>query len=120
MVWLVGAQTRQPIVNEINTSIAKGRRLLVFKLPAKSRDALTEQLLCTASKYCKWQKPFGRLFPLKLEGRLTTSHQAHWERAGDPLYWFYNLRLRSVFFLEGGRRQSQVGPAGDRCDAVSN
>ena len=55
VVWLVGAQTRQPVVNEINTSIAKGRRLLVFKLPAEDRDALTEQLLCTTSTYCKWQ-----------------------------------------------------------------
>ena len=55
VVWLVGSQTTQPVVNEINTSIATGRRLLVFQLPADDRDALTQQLLCTASKYCKWQ-----------------------------------------------------------------
>ena len=55
VVWLVGSQTTQPVVNEINTSIANGRRLLVFRLPADNRDALTQQLLGTASKYCKWQ-----------------------------------------------------------------
>ena len=55
VVWLVGSQTTQPVVDEINTTIATGRRLLVFKLPADDRDALTQQLLCTASKYCKWQ-----------------------------------------------------------------
>lgn len=55
VVWLVGSQTTQPVVDEINTSIANGRRLLVFKLPAEDRDALTQQLLYTASKYCKWQ-----------------------------------------------------------------
>ena len=55
VVWLVGSQTRQPVVNEINTSMAKGKRLLVFKLPAENRDALTQRLLCTVSGYCKWQ-----------------------------------------------------------------
>ena len=55
VVWLVGSHTTQPVVNEINTSIATGRRLLVFRLPAKDRDALTQQLLSTVSKYCKWQ-----------------------------------------------------------------
>ena len=55
VVWLVGSQTTQPVVNEINTSIATGRRLLVFELPAKDRDALTQELLRTVSKYCKWQ-----------------------------------------------------------------
>ena len=55
VVWLVGSQTTQPVVNEINTTLATGRRLLVFKLPAENRDALTQHLLCTVSKSCKWQ-----------------------------------------------------------------
>ena len=54
VVWLVGSQTRQPVVNEINTSMAKGKHLLVFKLPAENRDALTQRLLHTVSGYCKW------------------------------------------------------------------
>ena len=56
LVWLVGSQTTQPVVNEINARIATGRRLLVFKLPAEDRDPLTRKLLTTVSGYCKWQK----------------------------------------------------------------
>ena len=55
VVWLVGSQTTQPVVDEINASIANDRRLLVFKLPAEDREVLTQQLLRTASKYCKWR-----------------------------------------------------------------
>ena len=56
VVWLVGSHTTQPVVNEINTSIANGRRLLVFLLPAEGRDEVTRRLLCTVSKVCKWQE----------------------------------------------------------------
>ncbi len=55
MVWLVGSRTTQPVVREVNTRMAAGRRLLVFQLPARSRDADTRQLLLTVSTYCKWQ-----------------------------------------------------------------
>ena len=55
MVWLVGSRTTQPVVREVNTCMAAGRRLLVFRLPARSRDADTRQLLRTVSTYCKWQ-----------------------------------------------------------------
>ena len=55
VIWLVGSHTTQPVVNEINKSIATGRRLLVFKLPVEGRDALTQQLLRTVREVCKWQ-----------------------------------------------------------------
>ena len=55
LVWLVGSQTTQPVVDEVNARIEAGRRLLVFKLPAADPDALTRELLTVVSKYCKWQ-----------------------------------------------------------------
>ena len=55
MVWLVGSRTTQPVVREVSARMAAGRRLLVFQLPARSRDAVTRQLLHTVSTYCKWQ-----------------------------------------------------------------
>ena len=55
LVWLVGSTTTQPVVEEINAGIDAGRRLLVFKLPADERDALTCELLAIVRKYCKTQ-----------------------------------------------------------------
>ena len=55
LVWLVGSQTTQPVVDEVTARMAAGRRLLVFKLPAESRDTATEKLLAMVSKHCKWQ-----------------------------------------------------------------
>ena len=55
LVWLVGAATTQPVVEEINTRIAAGRRLLVFRLPADERDTLTRELFTTVRRYCKTQ-----------------------------------------------------------------
>ena len=45
VVWLVGWETTQPVVNEINEAIVSERRLLVFKLPVEQRDSLTKELL---------------------------------------------------------------------------
>ena len=55
LVWLVGSQTTQPVVDEVTARMAAGRRLLLFKLPAESRDAPTGKLLAMVSKHCKWQ-----------------------------------------------------------------
>ena len=45
VVWLVGSETTQPVVDEVNEAVAFARRLLVFKLPAEQRDSQTEDLL---------------------------------------------------------------------------
>ncbi len=55
VVWLVGSETTQPVVDEINEAMAFARRLLVFKLPAKQRDSQTEELLERAGGYTKWK-----------------------------------------------------------------
>ena len=56
VIWLVGSKTTQPVVDEINQSIAANRRLLVFKLPAAERDARTLALLETVGELVKWQE----------------------------------------------------------------
>ena len=55
VVWLVGSETTQPVVEEVNACLASGRRLLVFKLPAQARDSHTESLLHTVRDYAKWK-----------------------------------------------------------------
>ena len=55
MVWLVGSETTQPVVDEINEAMAFARRLLVFKLPAEQRDSQTEDLLERVGVYTKWR-----------------------------------------------------------------
>ena len=60
VVWLVGSRTTEAVVNEIHTCMAHDRRLLVFKLPAKNRDALTQQLLADVSSYTKWRNVLNR------------------------------------------------------------
>ena len=56
VVWLIGRETTQPVVNEINTCISAGRRLLAFKLPSEARDASTRNLIDRASGYAKWKE----------------------------------------------------------------
>ena len=55
VVWLVGAETTQPVVDEVNEAIAFARRLLAFKLPAEQRDSKTEDLLDRVGDYAKWR-----------------------------------------------------------------
>ncbi len=54
VVWLVGSDTTQPVVDEINTCIASGRRLLAFKFESDNRDERTRALLEAVSGYAKW------------------------------------------------------------------
>ena len=56
VIWLIGRETTQPVVNEINTCISAGRRLLAFKLPSEARDACTENLIDGVSGYAKWRE----------------------------------------------------------------
>ena len=56
VVWLVGSETTQAVIEEINACIASGRRLLVFKLPAQTRDSHTESFLYTVRAYAKWKE----------------------------------------------------------------
>ena len=55
VIWLVGQDTSQPVVDEIQTCMSVKGKLLAFMLPAKSRDELTEKLIQDVSGYAKWR-----------------------------------------------------------------
>ena len=54
VVWLVGVDTSQPVVDEINACIASGGRLLAFKFKSDDADETTRALIETVSDYAKW------------------------------------------------------------------
>ncbi len=54
-IWLIGRNTTQPVVDEVNACIAAGRRLLAFKFPAAHRDERTRALVDDVATYVKWQ-----------------------------------------------------------------
>lgn len=54
VVWLVGTDTTQPVIDEINMAISSNCRLLAFALPADHRDNATKCLIDFAGKYAKW------------------------------------------------------------------
>ena len=56
VVWLVGNNTTDPVVNEINQCLASNRRLLVFRLPSKDIDETTISLLEEVGSVTKWQE----------------------------------------------------------------
>ena len=56
VMWLVGSETTQPIVNEINEAIVSDRRMLVFKLPVNQRDSRTHELIERVGIYAKWSE----------------------------------------------------------------
>ena len=56
VVWLAGAETTQPVVDEVNEAISSNRRLLVFKLPAEQRDSQTQELLDLVGRHVKWSE----------------------------------------------------------------
>ena len=56
VVWLAGAETTQPVVDEVNEAISSARRLLVFKLPAEQRDSRTQELLDLVGRHVKWSE----------------------------------------------------------------
>ena len=55
VLWLVGAETTQPVVDEVNEAISSDRKLLVFKLPAEQRDFQTQDLLDRVGTHVKWR-----------------------------------------------------------------
>ena len=55
VIWLVGSETTQPVVDEIATCVSAGRRLLAFKLPSESRDEQTQRLIEYVSEHTKWK-----------------------------------------------------------------
>ena len=55
MIWLVGRETTDPVVDEVNQCLASERRLLVFKLPCSHRDERTESLLERVGAVTKWR-----------------------------------------------------------------
>ena len=56
VIWLVGDETSQPVVDEIHACMGVQGRLLVFLLPSASRDESTSELLSEVSKYTTWHK----------------------------------------------------------------
>ena len=55
VVWLVGAETTQPVIDEIHTCISAQGKLLAFLLPSISRDESTKRLLEEVGNYAKWR-----------------------------------------------------------------
>ena len=55
VIWLVGEETTQPILDEIHTCMNTEGRLLAFILPNKACDAQTLSLMKDASKYATWR-----------------------------------------------------------------
>ena len=56
VIWLVGSETTQPVMAEINTAISAGRRLLVFRLPNEQQDFNTSRLIDRVGGYAKWTR----------------------------------------------------------------
>ena len=56
VIWLVGSETTQPVIAEINTAIAARRRLLVFRLPNEKQDSNTVDLINRVGNYAKWKR----------------------------------------------------------------
>ena len=56
VVWLVGAETTQPVVDEVNEAISSDRKLLVFKLPAEQRDFQTTGLASPGWELCQMER----------------------------------------------------------------
>ena len=54
VVWLVGAETTQPVIDEINTAISSSLRILAFRLPVKHHDEPTRHLIDRVGKLVKW------------------------------------------------------------------
>ncbi|MDK2789377.1 MAG: hypothetical protein PWP07_2622 [Epulopiscium sp.] len=54
VIWLVGAETTEPVRNEIREAIASNRRLLVVLLPVRERTQATQELLKEVGPYAKW------------------------------------------------------------------
>ena len=54
VVWLVGVDTTQPVIEEINACIASGGRLLAFKFESGDADETARALIETVSDYAKW------------------------------------------------------------------
>ncbi len=56
VIWLVGEVTSQAVVNEVNACMSANGRLLVFKLPALTRDEQTLRLLNLVSEVVTWHE----------------------------------------------------------------
>lgn len=56
VVWLVGEETTQPVVDEIHACMNAEGRLLAFVLPNKSSDVQTKNLMKEASEYATWHE----------------------------------------------------------------
>ena len=54
VIWLVGEDTTQPVVEEIHACISVRGKLLAFLLPADSRDQVTNGLMGEVGDYAKW------------------------------------------------------------------
>jgi len=54
VIWLIGAETTPPVVEEIQTCLAADQPLLAFRFPAATRDDATENLIAQVSDCTKW------------------------------------------------------------------
>jgi hypothetical protein len=57
VLWLIGSHTTEPVEKEINEALAsQGGRLLPFLLPAKNRDARTQDLLRRIEPHARYRE----------------------------------------------------------------
>ena len=56
VIWLIGSETSQPVVDEISVCMSVGHPLLAFKLPSTSRDNQTQNLISDVGQYAKWKE----------------------------------------------------------------
>ncbi|OIQ10581.1 DUF4062 domain-containing protein [Neomoorella thermoacetica] len=54
VIWLIGAETTEPVRNEIQEALASNRRLWAVKLPVEDRSQATQALLEKVGSRVKW------------------------------------------------------------------
>ena len=55
VIWLIGCETRKPVVDELHACRNARRRLLAFNLPCAVRDPQTNKLVKEVGNYAKWR-----------------------------------------------------------------
>ena len=55
VIWLIGSTTTRPVAEEVNACLGAKRKLLPFKLPARNRDAQTQELIGRAQDVVTWR-----------------------------------------------------------------
>ena len=55
VIWLIGSTTTPPVAEEVDACLGARRKLLPFKLPARNRDAQTQELIGRVQEIVTWR-----------------------------------------------------------------